>query len=610
MAPIGRLTARPLPGVALARALIQGERTVRRRYGAAVVTSALALVAALAIDLAVQVHTNLLFVAAVAITAWYGGRGPGLLASGLAVLAIAFVRDDPLPTTPGLGEAVYLATFFVVALIVGVTTESLRQARALAEARTEELEKLTIELEEQMEEVQTLSEHLQASNDSLSEALSTAEGMASRAMRLQEATAALSQAQTEGEVADVVVGRGLAIVDGVHALLARVDGDRFEMIRAGGYTPDVEARVLTMSSDDVTPLTLAAKTGAPVWLRSLEEYRDRFPWAYEHFDAASATKAHVAVPLRHGEEIVGALAMSFAVPFALGAADQAFTLLLAQAAADALVRARSYDAERAARREAEVLARARADVLGIVAHDLRNPLNLIGSSGQLLELDLPSVERQKMLGVMQRAVRQMNRLIGDLLDATRLQAGRLTLDLSAVDVREIVREAEEMFRHMAEERHVRLQAQSPKHECFARADAGRVLQAVGNLIGNALKFTAAGGRVTLSARCVGEELVFRVADTGPGIAPEHQPHLFDRFWQARDGDRRGVGLGLAITKGIVDAHGGRIWVESTPGVGSTFSFALPVAAGGRRAAVDVTSVMAGRPPSPPDERDRRVERRQ
>jgi signal transduction histidine kinase len=368
-----------------------------------------------------------------------------------------------------------------------------------------------------------------------------------------------------------------------------------------------------MSLDDAAPLTLAVTTGAPVWLRSLEEYRTRFPWAYERFDAVGATKAQAAVPLRHGEEIVGALALSFAEPCALDAADQAFTLLLAQAAADALVRARSYDAERAARREAETQARARADVLGIVAHDLRNPLNLIGSSSQLLvELDLPSVERRKMLEVMQRAVRHMNRLIGDLLDATRLQAGRLTLDFSEVDVREIVREAEEMFRHTAEERHVRLHALSPKHECVARADAGRVLQAVGNLISNALKFTAAGGRVTLSARCAGEELVFRVADTGPGIPADDQPHLFDRFWQARDGDRRGVGLGLAITKGIIDAHGGRIWVESTPGVGSIFSFALPVGADGnrdRRGAVDVTSVMAARP-SRSDQRDRRAEMRQ
>jgi signal transduction histidine kinase len=350
-----------------------------------------------------------------------------------------------------------------------------------------------------------------------------------------------------------------------------------------------------------------------VWLRSVAEYRDRFPWAYDRFSAASAIRAHVALPLRHGGEIVGVLAMSFVSPSALGAADQAFTLLLAQAAADALSRSRSYDAERAARREAETLAQARADVLGIVAHDLRNPLNAIGSSSEiLLELDVPSADRQQMLAVMKRAVRRMNRLINDLLDATRLQAGRLSLDLANVDVRDIVREADEMCRHEAKERGVQLHTAMPELEQLVHADGGRVLQAVVNLIGNALKFTGAGGRVTVSARRTGNVVVFCVTDTGPGIPEEDQAHLFDAFWQARNGDRRGVGLGLAIAKGIVEAHGGRIWVESKPGKGSTFSFTLPVEGDGdpdRRATVDMTNAGDRRAPSRPGERERRADGR-
>ena len=118
---------------------------------------------------------------------------------------------------------------------------------------------------------------------------------------------------------------------------------------------------------------------------------------------------------------------------------------------------------------------------------------------------------------------------------------------------------------------------APEQEQLVCVDQGRVLQALGNLIGNALKFTGEGGRVTVSARPADEEVVLSVEDTGPGITLEQQTHLFDRFWQARDGDRRGVGLGLTITKQIVEAHGGRIWIESTPGAGSTFSFALPLA---------------------------------
>jgi signal transduction histidine kinase len=315
-----------------------------------------------------------------------------------------------------------------------------------------------------------------------------------------------------------------------------------------------------------------------VWLRSRDEYRARFSWAFEQLEAPGATQAYLAVPLRQGEEIVGVLEMSFLESSARGVADQAFTLLLAQAAADALRRARSYDIERGARREAETLAQARADVLGIVAHDLRNPLNVIGSSVQLLlELEMPAVQRRGMLEIMQRAGQQMDRMIRDLLDATRLRAGRLSLVLRDVDARVALQETEATFRHVADAQHVRLQILASDHACLVRADEGRVLQALGNLVGNALKFTGAGGCVSLSAQRSGDDVVFCVADTGPGIAAAHQDRLFDRFWQARDGDRRGVGLGLTIAKGIVDAHGGRIWVDSTPGVGSTFAFAIPVA---------------------------------
>lgn len=260
-----------------------------------------------------------------------------------------------------------------------------------------------------------------------------------------------------------------------------------------------------------------------------------------------------------------------------GAADRALTLLVARVEGDAPAGAWGCEGERVARAEAERLAQARADMLAVVAHDLRNPLNVIASAVQLLLDEAPSSPDQQLrvLRMTQRAAAQMKRLIGDLLEATRLEAGRLTLDLTDVDVCEIARDTEEAFRHAAAERRVHLAVHAPGRGCFVRADAGRVQQAIGNLIANALKFTDPGGRVVASAEAVDGEIVFRVADTGPGIDPLHQRHLFDRFWQGQRGDRRGVGLGLAIAKGIIDAHGGRIWVESALGAGTTFSFALP-----------------------------------
>jgi signal transduction histidine kinase len=423
--------------------------------------------------------------------------------------------------------------------------------------------------------MESVSAELRASNHALSRSLSAAEDMVAHAMQLQEVTAALSQAQTEDEVADVVLGKGLDVVESVRGMLARVDGKRCRIVRTRGYRPETEARLLDVLLNDDGPITEVVKSERPLWIGSPAEHVARFPQLYQELGLAPP-QASIAVPLRHGGEIVGVLGLFFADASAFGAVTHAFTLLLAQAVADALVRARSYDAERIARRGAETLAQARADVLGIVAHDLRNPLGAIAASSALLleEEELPTTQRRRMLEIMQRAARRMSRLIGDLLDATQLQAGRLSLDLSEIDARKVVREAEETFRPTAAERGIHLVSQAPDGECFVRADEGRLLQVIGNLVGNALKFTAAGGCVTLSARPSQLEVVFSVADNGPGIPQEHQAHLFDSFWQARNGDRRGVGLGLSITRELVTAFGGRLWVESSVGAGSTFSFAL------------------------------------
>ncbi|HMI46273.1 MAG TPA: ATP-binding protein [Gemmatimonadaceae bacterium] len=242
---------------------------------------------------------------------------------------------------------------------------------------------------------------------------------------------------------------------------------------------------------------------------------------------------------------------------------------------------RSYDAEREKRHDAELLANAREDVLGLVAHDLRNPLNLITTTTELLRQDDLGRDRQReLLDVAERAGRQMNRLIGDLLDTVRLQAGKFSLDLEDVPVAAIFRQTEESYRPAAEKRGVHFEEMLPG-DSVVRADPLRVSQLVGNVVGNAIKFTPAKGSVKLEATPDGDKIVFRVTDTGPGIPADDMPHLFDNFWQARTNDHRGVGLGLAIAKGVVEAHGGTIWCESKVGQGSTFFFTLPLANGAR-----------------------------
>ncbi len=221
---------------------------------------------------------------------------------------------------------------------------------------------------------------------------------------------------------------------------------------------------------------------------------------------------------------------------------------------------------------------ARDDVLGIVAHDLRSPLNAITTSASVL-LRRPAEDEQlrRHLGLIQRSSQQMERLIQDLLDVTRLEAGNLVLEQRSEDVAALVKEASEMFDDAAREKQLRLECHVEEDVPAVYVDRFRVLQALSNLLGNALKFTPAGGSVTLRAARDGPDVRFSVSDTGPGIPEEQRAHVFDRFWQARETARAGAGLGLSIARGVVEAHGGRIWVDSRPGVGSTFSFTLPVA---------------------------------
>ena len=240
--------------------------------------------------------------------------------------------------------------------------------------------------------------------------------------------------------------------------------------------------------------------------------------------------------------------------------------------------ARLYDAERVKRHDAELLAGAREDVLGVVAHDLRNPLNLIITTNSLLLEEKLEPDRQReLVDIAMRAGKQMNRLIEDLLDTVRLQAGKFSLDLEDVAVSTILRQAAESLQPAALKRGVSFEITPAVEDLVVRADPLRVSQLVGNLVGNAIKFTPRGGNIILRAARDGERVLFQVADTGPGIPAADIPHLFDDFWQARTNDHRGVGLGLAIAKAVVEAHGGKIWCDSTLGKGTTFSFTLPMA---------------------------------
>ena len=294
-----------------------------------------------------------------------------------------------------------------------------------------------------------------------------------------------------------------------------------------------------------------------------------------------APNGSLAIDRVEGLEIIAFLVVAATITSTMNALHRALALAESRAAELKVLNdevGRSYDAEREKRHDAELLAHAREDVLGLVAHDLRNPLNLIITTTDLLLGEKIEPARQHdLLEVAMRAGKQMNRLIEDLLDTVRLQAGKFSLDLEDLPVASIFRQASESLGPAAEKRDVRLDIIPPGDGVVVRADPLRVSQLVGNLVGNAIKFTPEKGSVTLKAAANGDRVLVQVTDTGPGIRPSDIPHLFDNFWQARRNDHRGVGLGLAIAKGVVEAHGGKIWAESTEGAGSTFSFTLPMA---------------------------------
>jgi signal transduction histidine kinase len=519
-----------------------------QRYAVAVVATLLAFAGTDGLRHLLPTPTFLFFIPAVVLSAWYGGVGPSLMATALSLVLIENnLPHGPLRMSRGL-HALDVLAFLIIALAVTVMMEALRRARRLAESHSTELERL---------------------NDELTQ-------VASRGRKLLEVTTALSEAHSVGDVVDVVLCKGLAVLEASRGILVCTEEDHVAVLGLHRMGPEFEARVHDRGRDADLAVMEAIRTNAEIWIGSAEEYRERYPWASAQLGPNDDLRALCAIPLIHAGQTIGGLAMGFAQPEAFGVADRAFTRLMAQATAAALHRAWSYDSERQMRSDAEVLARAREDALAVVAHDLRNPLSLINTTTQLL-LDevLPPARQRAMLGVATRAAKQMNRLISDLLDTVRLQSGRLSLDVEVLDVDEFLHQMEETFQPMATQKHVQFDVVAPDGHQAVRADPLRVSQIVGNLLGNALKFTPAHGHVTLRAEAHEGSVFFQVRDTGPGIAPEHIEHLFDKFWQARPADHRGAGLGLAIAQGLVEAHGGKIWVESSVGSGSTFTFTMP-----------------------------------
>lgn len=243
-----------------------------------------------------------------------------------------------------------------------------------------------------------------------------------------------------------------------------------------------------------------------------------------------------------------------------------------------------HDLARQVRREQEAV-RARDELVAVVSHDLRNPMTVIsmlcGMMQKTFSSNGPHTSRRiaTALDTMQQAAARMNTLLEDLLDTSKIDEGRYTITPQKLDVGHIFEEAQSLLAPLAHDKNISISFEA-EPDLRIHADPERLFQVLSNLIGNAIKFTPRRGEVGVRATSVGDDILFTVRDTGEGIPREHLPHVFDRYWTAKDGNPTGTGLGLYITQGIVEAHGGRIAVESELGKGSEFQFTMPALVAG------------------------------
>jgi signal transduction histidine kinase len=288
---------------------------------------------------------------------------------------------------------------------------------------------------------------------------------------------------------------------------------------------------------------------------------------------AAGLQSGLAIPLlSEGRLIAAIILISCTSRHIYGPADIALAEELARRAAPSIENARLYFQARRA-------VKAREDLLAIVSHDLKNPVMVIGLVAKVLRQsgELEKAQITEIATRIERAVDKMLQLISDLLDFSKIESGTFSVELEAQTLHNVIPPVIDGLKPLAEARQQTIECDIESNLPEVMADPRRLGQVVSNLLSNAIKFTRQGGSIVVSVRKQDNAIVTSVSDDGPGIPPENLLKVFDRYWQAQETKRSGMGLGLAIAKGIVEAHGGKIWVNSQLGNGSSFSFTLPLA---------------------------------
>jgi signal transduction histidine kinase len=450
-----------------------------------------------------------------------------------------------------------------------------------------------------------------------------AEDIAARASRLQHVTAALSQAATPTSVAEAALADSVYALGATHGALymVSVDGNSLELVKGIGLNEEGLSSFGVIALNADLPVAEAARERRPVFLESRQVIDDRYELLRNQ---QPETNAWAISPLTIGDRILGAVAWGYREARRFDTTDADFIQALAHQSALAIERSQLYAAERVARESAQSANRAKSDFLATMSHELRTPINAIQGYAQLLDLGIPGPvtgQQREYLNRLTASSEHLLGLVNEVLDLAKIESGTIHVDRASLPAGETVDAALSLIRPQATAKGIVV-----SEECEGARDARyigdehRVRQVLTNLLSNAVKFTEPGGRVNVSCavspdapdlvrqQWQGYTIAFTVTDTGSGIARDQLERIFDPFTQADTVQRNpyirgasGTGLGLTISRRLARLMGGELKVESTPGVGSSFTLWLPLAGDSSDSIIPIAAQPASNPAAEQDE---------
>lgn len=408
------------------------------------------------------------------------------------------------------------------------------------------------------------------------------ERAAVRIARLQALTAALSEARTPAQVAEVVIAHVRADLGASSSTVRLADPAQhtLDLLMSEGLPPELLARWAQTPLETSTPITTVAQTGEPLFFESREALSTDYPSVVD-VAASLGIEASAIVPLRVEGRTIGSLSLTFSEPRSFDLDDRSFVAALAGLSAQAIERARLYTA-------AQEAVEARDTFLAVASHDLRAPLTVLLGQVQLLERQAARLGQDVQIGHRAQQIaeqaRRLSRMMDMLLDLARIQVGKLTIDVAPLDLAQLaLRVVAEMQLTVADpvsvtSRHT-IVVTGADEPLPVQGDGLRLEQVLCNLIDNAIKYSPSGGPVYVQLSREAGQAQVAVIDEGIGISPVALPHLFSRYYRApRQAAHsiRGLGIGLYVVREIVTLHHGEVLVTSVEGVGSTFTVVLPL----------------------------------